>query len=144
MFCSKCGKETTENAVFCAGCGASLAGGQPMKKTGLSTAAGILDIVAGVFTILSVFCMLFFVAALKSFVEGLGEEFQVESDFASLIVPGVTVIGGIVAIVAGILLLRKKNRTRAIVGAVGSTLTLSPLGVAALVVTIVARREFER
>jgi ABC-type proline/glycine betaine transport system permease subunit len=54
------------------------------------------------------------------------------------------VIGGIVAIVAGILLLRKKNRTRAIVGAVGSTLTLSPLGVAALVVTIVARREFER
>jgi membrane protein DedA with SNARE-associated domain len=115
-----------------------------MKKTGLSTAAGILDIVAGVFTILSVFCMLFFVAALKSFVEGLGEEFQVESDFASLIVPGVTVIGGIVAIVAGILLLRKKNRTRAIVGAVGSTLTLSPLGVAALVVTIVARREFER
>ena len=144
MFCTKCGKETIDNAALCAGCGASLAGGQPMKKTGLSTAAGILDIVAGVFTILSVFCMLFFVAALKSFVEGLGEEFQVESDFASLIVPGATVIGGIVAIVAGILLLRKKNRTRAIVGAVGSTLTLSPLGVAALVVTIVARREFER
>jgi len=52
MYCPKCGKETTENATFCAGCGVSLAGGQPAKKRVLSTIAGIVEIVAGGLTAL--------------------------------------------------------------------------------------------
>jgi ABC-type proline/glycine betaine transport system permease subunit len=54
------------------------------------------------------------------------------------------VISGIVAIVAGILLLRRKRRAAAFAGAIGATLTLNPVGVAALVFTVMARDEFER
>lgn len=125
--------------MFCAGCGASLAGGQPAKKKAhLSLAAGILDIVAGGFSILSAA----FMGAIMLFMLYVGGEIDV--DAGSYVISGMTLISGIVAIVAGILLLRRKSRAMAITGAVGSTLTLSPFGVAALVVTIIARKEFER
>jgi len=68
---------------------------------------------------------------------------EVEAESGWFILPALMVIGGILAIVAGILLLRRKKRAAAVAGAVGATLTLSPVGIAALVLTIVARREFE-
>jgi uncharacterized membrane protein YozB (DUF420 family) len=138
LFCSKCGKETVENAAFCASCGASLAGGQPpRKKTNLSLAAGILDIMAGGFCVLS----LIFMVALMLFVIGVGGE--VQADFASLFPAGAAVICSILAIVGGILVLRRKNRAMAFTAAIGAALTLSPFGVAALVVTVMARNDFE-
>jgi hypothetical protein len=137
MFCTKCGKETTDNAALCTGCGAEMTRKQLAKKTWLSTTAGILDIVAGSLVPLS------FVFPIAAMLLVMHEGGEVEADSGWFILPAFMVIGGILAIVAGILLLRRKKRATAIAGAVGATLTLSPVGIAALVLTIVARREFD-
>ena len=137
MFCTKCGKETTDNAALCTGCGAEMTRKQMAKKAWLSTTAGVLDIVAGSLVPL---CFVFPIAAML-FIKHRGG--IVDADSGWFILPAVMVIGGILAIVAGILLLRRKKRATAIAGAVGATLTLSPVGLAALVLTIVAKREFE-
>lgn len=141
MFCYRCGSETTENTLYCHWCGARVPGVQTVEKKGLSTAAGILDIAAGGFSILSFIGM----AGIMLFMVSVGGEIDV--DAGSYVMSGISLIGGLVAIVAGILLLRRRSRAMAITGAVGSTLTLltlNPVGVAALVVTIIARRDFER
>ena len=137
MFCTKCGKETTDNAALCTGCGAEMTRKQMAKKTWLSTTAGILDIVAGSLVPLS------FVFPIAAMLLVMHEGGEVEAESGWFILPAFMVIGGILAIVAGILLLRRKKRATAIAGAVGATLTLSPVGLAALVLTIVAKREFE-
>jgi hypothetical protein len=137
MFCTKCGKETTDNAALCTGCGAEMTRKQLAKKTWLSTTAGILDIVAGSLVPLS------FVFPIAAMLLVMHEGGEVEADSGWFILPAFMVIGGILAMVAGILLLRRKKRATAIAGAVGATLTLSPVGIAALVLTIVARREFD-
>jgi hypothetical protein len=136
LLCSKCGKETIGNAAFCVGCGAELTGKRPAKDAPLILAAGILDTVAGGLCILS-----FVFMAIVLFVVDRGNDVQLVN--VTLILPGVMVIGGAVAVLAGIILLRRKNRAAAIAGAAGATLTLSPFGVAALVVTVMARNEFE-
>jgi len=137
MFCTKCGKETTDNAALCTGCGAEMTRRQLAQKTWLSTTAGILDIVAGSLVPLS------FVFPIAAMLLVMHEGGEVEAESGWFILPALMVIGGILATVAGILLLRRKKRAAAIAGAVGATLTLSPVGIAALVLTIVARREFE-
>jgi len=137
MFCTKCGKETTDNAALCTGCGAEMTRRQMAQKTWLSTTAGILDIVAGSLVPLS------FVFPIAAMLLVMHEGGEVEAESGWFILPALMVIGGILATVAGILLLRRKKRAAAIAGAVGATLTLSPAGIAALVLTIVARREFE-
>ncbi len=137
MFCTKCGKETTDNAALCTGCGAEMTRKQLAKKTWLSTTAGVLDIVAGSLVPLS------FVFPIAAMLLVMHEGGEVEAESGWFILPALMVISGILAIVAGILLLRRKKRATAIAGAVGATLTLSPVGIAALVLTIVARREFE-
>ena len=137
MFCSKCGRETTENAVFCAGCGASLAGGQPSrKKTQLSLAAGIIDIAAGG---LSVVTLLFAVVFL--FIMAGSEE---EMPLFIVLIPLAMLIPGVIAIVGGIFALRRRSWVMALIGSIALILTSSVAGVAALVLTVMARDEFER
>jgi hypothetical protein len=136
MYCPNCNKETVENAMFCAGCGAGLTGGQPAKKTRWSTAAGILDIVAGVSYILG----LVFAVTVMLFVMHVGGE--VQGGFVLLFPIGGAVMS-ILAIVGGIFALRRKNRAMALAGATGAALTLSPFGVAALILTVMGRDEFE-
>jgi hypothetical protein len=137
MFCTKCGKETIDNAALCPGCGADLPGIRPAKKTWLSTTAGVLDIVAGS---LVPFGFVFPIAAMLLVRHEGG---TVEWGSGWFVLPAVMVISGIVAIVAGILLVRRNRRRAAFAGAIGATLTLNPVGVAALVLTVIARREFE-
>ncbi|MBN2099510.1 MAG: zinc ribbon domain-containing protein [Dehalococcoidia bacterium] len=137
MFCLKCGKTNLDNAMYCAGCGADLTGKRPANKTWLSTTAGVLDIVAGSLVPVG---FVFPVAAMLLVVHEGGE---VEWGSGWFVLPAVMVISGIVAIVAGILLLRRKRRPTAFAGAIGATLTLNPVGLAALVFTVIARREFE-
>jgi hypothetical protein len=137
MFCSKCGKANLDNAMFCAGCGAELTGKRPASKTWLSTTAAILDIVAGSLV------PLYFVFPVAAMLFVMHEGGEVNADSGWFILPAVVVISSIVAIVAGIHLLRRKHRGTALAGAIGATLTLNPVGVAALVLTIAARKEFE-
>ena len=138
MFCLKCGKVNTDDAAFCTGCGAEVTRKQLARKTWLSTTAGVLDIVAGSLVPLY---FVFPIAAML-FIKHRGGVVEYGSGW--FVLPAVMVISGIVAIVAGILLLRRKRRAAAIAGAAGATLTLNPVGVAALVLTVMARKEFER
>ncbi|MDM7999760.1 MAG: zinc-ribbon domain-containing protein [Dehalococcoidia bacterium] len=136
MFCSKCGKETADNAAFCASCGASLAGGQPAKKkTQLSLAAGIIDIAAGAFSIISMLGMAIFLFVM------FGTEEEIP--FFVVFFPLAMLIPGIIAVVGGIFALRRRSWVMALVGSIALIVTSSLLGVAALVLTIMARDEFE-
>jgi uncharacterized membrane protein HdeD (DUF308 family) len=136
LYCSKCGKETTADALFCAGCGAGLTGGQPSKKkTQLSLAAGIIDIAAGGFSLVS----LLFVAAFL-FVMAEGDEGM---PFFLVLIPLAMVVPGVLAIVGGIFALRRRSWVMALIGSIALVVTSSLPGVAALVLTVMARDEFE-
>jgi hypothetical protein len=138
MFCTKCGKETIDNVALCTGCGADLTGIRPAKKTWLSTTAGVLDIVAGS---LVPFGFVFPIAAMLLVRHEGG---TVEWGSGWFVLPAVMVISGIIAIVAGILLLRRKRRSTAFAGAIAAILSFFPLGIASLILTIVAKDEFEQ
>ncbi|MBN2099511.1 MAG: zinc-ribbon domain-containing protein [Dehalococcoidia bacterium] len=136
MFCSKCGKETTENSAFCAGCGASLTGGQPpKKKTQLSLAAGIIDIAAGGFSLLTLLGMVVFLFIIS----GVEEDMP----FFIFLFPLAMLIPGVIAVVGGVFALRRRNWIVALIGSIALILTSSIPGVAALVLTVMARDEFE-
>jgi zinc-ribbon domain len=138
LFCSKCGKETTENAAFCAGCGTSLMSGQPpKKKTQLSLAAGIIDIAAGGLSLVS----FLFVSVFVLFVAGSGEGMPLYI----VLVPLAMLIPSVVAIVGGIFALRRRSWVMALIGSIALILTStsSLAGIAALVLTVMARDEFE-
>ena len=135
MFCSKCGRETTENAAFCAGCGASLTGGQSAKKkTQLSLAAGIVMIAAGGFSLVS----LLFVGIVMVVMAGGGDI----PLFVALI-PLAMVIPGVLAVVGGIFALRRRSWVMALIGSIALVVTSSVPGIAAVVLTVMARDEFE-
>ncbi len=134
MFCSKCGKENTEGALFCAGCGAGLMGGQLVKKTKWSTAAGIIDIAAGGFSLVTLLFMTVFL-----FIVAGSDEVP---PFLALI-PLVMLIPGVLAIVGGIFALQRRSWVMALIGSIALIVTSSIPGVAALVLTVMARDEFE-
>jgi len=136
LFCPKCGRETTENAMFCAGCGAGLTVGQPAKKKAqLSLAAGIIDIAAGGLSLVGLLVMV----VVLLFVAGSDDEMPL---FIGLI-PLAMLIPSVLAIVGGIFALRRRSWVMALIGSIALILTSSVAGVAALVLTIMARDEFE-
>lgn len=124
MFCSKCGKETTENAVFCASCGASLTSGQPpkKKKTWLSTAAGIINIIDGFLKAVLIFLMV--VGAVVMLTEHEDEE----SVPGALACAGLLAVLGILAIVGGFCALRRKGWGWALAGSHRCNLAHLPFG----------------
>jgi len=132
LFCSKCGKEAPENAVFCAGCGASLTGGQLAKKTKWSTAAGIVDIVLGGFSAVSIILVLMVAIIMVG-------------GFPIYIVLGILAFAvmGLLAVVGGIFALRRKHWGIALAGAIVLVPASSLLGIAAVVLTVMAKDEFE-
>jgi len=135
LFCSKCGRETTENAMFCAGCGASLGGGQPaVKKKYLSLAAGIIDIAAGGFSLVSLLLMGIVMVVLA----GDGE-----IPLFMAAIPLAMVIPGVLAVVGGIFALRRRSWVMALIGSIALVVTSSVPGIAAVVLTVMARDEFE-
>jgi hypothetical protein len=138
LFCPKCGKETAENAAFCAGCGASINAGQPpKKKTQLSLAAGIIDIAAGGFSVVSMLGVVVFL-----FIMAGSEE---EMPFFVMLLPLAMLVPGVMAIVGGIFALRRRSWVVALIGSIALIVTssMSIPGVAALVLTVMAREEFE-
>jgi hypothetical protein len=138
LFCSRCGKEATENTMFCAGCGASLTSGQPAKKkTQLSLAAGIIDIAAGGFSVVSMLGVLIFVFIMF----GIEEEMP----FFVVLFPLAMLIPGVIAIVGGVFALRRRSWVMALIGSIALTITpsMSIPGIAAVVLTVIARDEFE-
>ena len=135
MFCPKCGKEITGNTTFCSGCGAKLTEEQPAKKTWLSTAAGVLDIMDGcisLFVVVGLIVAIVFVAD--------------EPDTLAILVPIAVVfaVKAMLAIVGGICALQRRNWGMALVGAIAACVPLSLLGIVALILTALSRDQFRQ
>jgi hypothetical protein len=64
--------------------------------------------------------------------------------FFIVFIPLVMLVPSVLAIVGGIFALRRRNWSMALAGSIAAALTSSVLGVAALVLTVMARDEFER
>ncbi len=136
MFCPKCGREYADGAAFCAGCGATLAVARaPAGKRNLSLAAGIIEIAFGCLGLASV---LFAELILSDILR------EVE-DFPRfiLLIPLVMSVPAIVAIIGGVFTLKRRNWVMALIGSIALLLTSSIPGVAALVLIILGRDEFE-
>jgi hypothetical protein len=135
LFCSKCGKGNTEGALFCAGCGAGLTGEEPAKKrTNWSTTAGTIEIIDGL--IMVVLEPVYIHAALSPHDSG--------SALSWWVVPTVLAVFGTMAIVGGVCALRRKGWGWALAGAIAAILPFLVFGVASVILTIMAKDEFQR
>ncbi len=136
MFCPKCGRESTGDGTFCASCGASLAGTRtPAASRNLSLAAGIIEIAFGCVGLASIlFAEVFLADVIRN-----------EEDFPRfiLLIPLAMLVPAIVAIVGGVFSLKRRSWVMALIGAIALLLTSSIPGVAALVLVIMGRDEFE-
>ncbi len=135
MFCPKCGRENSDGAAFCAACGASLAGARaPAGKRNLSLAAGIIEIAFGALSLLSI------IVAEILLSRPINDE-EVPP-FVLLLLLSAT-IPAILAIIGGVFALKRKSWAMALLGAIALVLTSTLPGVAALVLVIMGRDEFE-
>lgn len=111
-----------------------------MDKSWLPTVAGILDIIAGVFALVS--CM---AISFGSYIVGSAPD---ASDFPlpavvtllSALSFGFLIIG-LLAIIGGTFALRKSRWGWALAGSIAATLAFPPLGIPAIVLTVLAERE---
>jgi hypothetical protein len=135
LFCPKCGREATENGLFCSGCGHGLAAVPPAKPRHLSLAAGIIEVAFGCLGLVSALLAEVFLYFFVSDVE--------EFPLFVLLIPPVVIGPAIVAIVGGVFTLKRRSWAMALIGAVALLLTSSVAGAAALVLIILGRDEFE-
>ena len=137
MFCLKCGKETAGNPTYCPGCGARLSEGPAAKKTGFSTVAGVLDIIDGSLKLLGGVGLTIVIIGIM-----VGDE---EGDALAILL-AITIplaVLGILAIAGGISALQRKSWGLALAGAIAAALPFSLLGIAALILTALSRKEFK-
>jgi len=141
-FCPGCGAPTTPLTKICAKCGVRLA--KAIKgKTWRTTTAGILAIVAGVVGVSEWVA----VAVLEILRWGWGGLLALGGIFLALAAIAIAI--RIVAIVGGIFALKRKRWGLALAGSIcaifSSFLILLnvPLGVAAIVLVVLGRGEFE-
>ena len=140
MFCPNCGKEITGNPTFCSNCGAKLTEDQPAKKTWLGTTAGVLDIVDACLKLLVVFGL---AVAIVGTVNDSERQFDKVDPLWVLVGLAVLLaILAVLAIIGGIYALQRKHWGVALAGAVSALLPFSLLGVAALIMTVIAREDF--
>jgi len=134
-FCPECGSPTTPMTEICVSCGARVARAID-GKTWKPTAAGILCIIAG--TISVIFCIV--VAVLGSII-GAFFGFEVVWGWSTFAIP--LIILGIIAIVGGIYALKRAKWGWALTGSIVALFPSWPLGIAAIVFTVLAKNEFE-
>ena len=109
-----------------------------MEKTWKPTTAGILDIVAGGFTVLASIGLI-----VGGGVTGVVPDVP---DFVPVLLMSLAVpflIVGILAIVGGVYALKRKKWGWALTGSILALFPWWVLGVAAIVITILAKNEFE-
>jgi hypothetical protein len=136
MFCPHCGKEVVGDATFCSGCGTRLTGAQPAKNRRLSTAAGILEIVGGSLDMLAAIVLFVIVVVSAASRDGAPPAL-------ALVALAAAIIGGI-AIAGGSCALRRRNWGMALAGAIVILWPVTLLGIAALILTVLSKDEFEQ
>jgi len=142
MFCPKCGHEARDDSAFCPTCGFALTERKPAGKMRLSTIAGILDIVCGALAFVGVLFMTIGIIILANDPYRHGPD---ELDPLVFVVPfaAAAAILGTLAIAGGIYALRRKRWGMALTGAIAALLPWTAMGIAALILTVLSRDEFE-
>lgn len=118
-----------------------------MENTWMPKVAGILDIVAGSFGIF-ISCLMVLWLAFFYFMAGIApggfDDFPMRFTALFMIPWAIFVLAaGILAIVGGIYALRKKKWKLALAGSIGAFFGSSPLGVAAIIFTVMSKSQFE-
>lgn len=118
-----------------------------MENTWMPKVAGILDIVAGAFGVITSFSLGLWLALFPYFISSEPSEFH---DFpvqfvAIFMIPCAVFIfaAGVLAIVGGICAIKKKRWGLALAGSIAAFFGSSPLGVAAIIFTALSKKEFE-
>jgi hypothetical protein len=118
-----------------------------MENTWMPKVAGILDIVAGSFGIF-ISCLMVLWLAFFYLMAGIDpggfDDFPMRY-MALFIIPWAIFIlaAGILAIAGGIYALRKRKWNLALAGSIGAFFGSSPLGVAAIIFTVMSKSQFE-
>jgi len=121
--------------------------GATMEKTSMHIAAGILDIVSAVFKLFTVFGLIIaiIIAENNAYIDWAmatgGFHVDVVAILLTITIP--LAILGVLAIVGGIYALRGQKWSLALAGSIGAALPFSILGIAAFIVTVLTKEEFE-
>lgn len=111
-----------------------------VQKTAMPMVAGILSIIQGAFNLLG-FLGLIFVGL---FAIVTPDRFRILNPVAAFAFIGVIlIILGVLAIVGGVYALQRKNFGLSLTGAIAALLPFNLLGLAAVILMALSRREFE-
>lgn len=114
----------------------------PSPNTWMPTAGGILSLISGAMGILSSICLVILAGAIREGVR-LGRIGHPRLAALALIVIAIVMfIAGILAVISGILSLRRKNWGMSLTGAIAAIFTSSILGILATVFVAMSRKEF--
>jgi len=116
-----------------------------MEKTWMPTIAGILDIAAGIVSFIGLIFVLVGVSVL-AYTEGIGPSMGIPETLIlaiAVVFAILAVIADVLAIVGGIFALRRKKWGLALAGSIAAFLASLLLGAAAIVFTVLAKKEFE-
>jgi len=109
-----------------------------MKKTWMPTVAGILDIVAGGLSL----SVLFLFAVGPMIIMPLNEgTFSLNWSLFLMVIPGLAIEA--LAIVGGVFVIQRRKWRWALAGSIAAFFPSWPLGIAAIVLTILSKNEFE-
>ena len=115
-----------------------------MEKTWMPTVAGILDIIAGVFALLGGVGVALASGFLMAFRDGfIGVPPVPVIPFNLMIVAIPVIIIGALAIAGGVYALTRRIWGLALAGSIAAFFPSWPLGIAAIVFTIMSKNEFE-
>jgi hypothetical protein len=111
-----------------------------MDRSWIPTVAGILDIIAGVFALFGFLALTFGCYVVGSIPEA--NEFPLPAVSALLASLAIGVlITGLLAIIGGTFALRRKRWGWALAGSIAATLCFPPLGIPAIVLTVLAEKD---
>jgi hypothetical protein len=118
-----------------------------MENAWMPKVAGILDIVAGALGIFGSFFLVLWLAFVPYMVSGPGTEFHYFPMRIMMLfmLPWAFIMfaGGVLAVVGGIYALKSKRWGLALAGSIGAFFASWPLGIPAIVFTVMSKKEFE-
>ncbi|MFC1932470.1 hypothetical protein ACFLXU_02410 [Chloroflexota bacterium] len=109
-----------------------------VKKTWRPTVAGILDIIAGG---LSLFVLFLFAIGPMIIMPLNAGTFSLDLSLLLMVIPGLAIEA--LAIVGGVFAIQRKKWGWALAGSIAAAIMPLPLGIAAIVLTVLSQNEFK-
>jgi hypothetical protein len=110
----------------------------PAKKTWMPTVAGILDIIVGSLSLFVLF--LFAIGPMITMPLNAGT-FSLNWSLFLMVIPGLAIEA--LAIVGGIFAIQRRRWRWALAGSIAATIMPTPLGIAAIIFTVLSKNEFK-